>query len=299
VRLLTNPGSNLRPEILAAYDVTLAAQSIVVDGTPYDTRSPIPLGLVDEWVRSAKIHPYVVGTTAAETVEACREIAKEDKDILLVTTSRRIIGSHAAATTAARLLESQPATRNIAVSVVDSGVTDAATGLVVILAGECRRAGLDLGRTTKIVETFAASLQLSVVPRTLDYLVSGGRAGILRAKVAEWLDRVPMLAFTDGQLGSVGLVSAKKTPDGEMVERLVARLGKGRRVWAAIGHGAAPEVIAPLARELRSKLDVAFLYALPLSPSIYLHVGPGARFVAAGAIDDLGWTPKTPAFPSA
>ncbi len=299
MRLLTNPGSNLRADILGAYEIALAAQSIVVDGTPYDTRSPIPLGLVDEWVRTAKLHPYVVGTTAAETVEACREIAKEDRDILLVTTSKKIIGSHAAATTAVRLLESQPATRNIAVSIVDSGVTDAATGLVCILAGECRRAGLDLGRTTKVVEAFAASLQLTVVPKTLDYLVAGGKAGILRAKVAEWLDRVPLLAFTDGQFGSVGLVSAKRPPDGEMVDRLVARLTKGRRVWAAIGHGDAPDVVAPLARALREKLDVAFLYALPLSPSIYLHMGPGARFVAAGAIDDLGFSPKVPLIASA
>lgn len=294
MRILTNPASNLRPDVLDAYPISLAAQSIVVDGVSHDTRAPIPLSQIDAWVRSARVHPYVVGTTAAETVEACREIAREDKDILLVTSSRKVIGSHAAAVTAARLLESQPGTRGINVSIVDSGVTDSATGLAVILAGECQRAGLDLARTTSIVEAFAKSLQLAVVPETLDYLVAGGKAGILRAKVAEWLDRVPLLSFVDGQFQSVGLVSATRPPDGDLVDRLVSKLSRGRRVWAAIGHGGAPQHVAPLARELRAKLDVAFLYVLPLSPSIYLHMGPGARFAAAGAIDDLGWTPKLP-----
>jgi DegV family protein with EDD domain len=298
VRILTNPGSNLRAEVIRAYEIGLSQQSIVVDGVAHDTRERIPLDTVDRWVQSAAAHPHVVGTTAAETIEICRELSKVDKEILIVTTSRKIIQTHAAAVTAARVLADAPLTRDTRVSIVDTGVTDVATALTVILAGECRRAGFDLARTTTILEAFVKQVHLAIVPRTLDWLVAGGRAGVVRAKLAEWLGRTPVLGMVDGEIQSLGLVSSRRSPDPDIVERLVGKLGKGRRVWVGVAHGAAPEIVAPLVEELRSAFDVAFAYTAPLSSSIYLHGGRGARLVAAAAIDELpfGFAPKPPSF---
>jgi DegV family protein with EDD domain len=298
VRILTNPGSNLRAEVIRAYEIGLSQQSIVVDGVAHDTRERIPLETVERWVKSASAHPHVVGTTAAETIELCRELGKVDKEILILTTSRKIIQTHAAAVTAAKVLADAPATRDIKISIVDTGVTDVASALAVILAGECRQAGFDLARTTSIVEGFVKNLHLAIVPRTLDWLVAGGRAGIVRAKLAEWLGRTPVLGMADGEMISLGLVSSRRSPDPDIVERLVAKLGKGRRVWVGVGHGAAPEIVAPLVDQLRAAFDVAFTYAAPLSSSIYLHGGRGVRIAAVGAIDDLpfGFAPRPKAF---
>jgi fatty acid-binding protein DegV len=47
--------------------------------------------------------------------------------------------------------------------------------------------------------------------------------------------------------------------------------------------------------ELRRRFDIAFLYTRPLSPSIYLHCGPGALGAAVVPLDALPWTPtQTP-----
>lgn len=301
VRILTNPGSNLRAEVLRAYGIGLSEQSIVVDGVAHDTRERIPLDTIERWVEGARTHPHVVGTTAAETIAICRELAKQDDEILILTTSRKIIQTHAAAVTAAKVLASAPGTRDTKITIIDTGVTDVASALAVILAGECRLAGLRLGDTAAIVEKFIQQLTLAIVPQSLDWLVAGGRAGPVRAKLAEWLGRTPILGMVDGEIASLGLVSLRRSPDPEIVERLVAKLGRGRRVWVGIAHGAMPTLVAPLLDELRRHFDVAFAYTAPLSSSIYLHGGKGARLVGVGAIDELplGFAPRTPTFDNA
>lgn len=298
MRLLTNPGSNLAPAVVAAYEITLAPQTLVIDDARHDTRLPMSLAALTQHISQAKAHPHIIGSTAAETVETCRELGKSDPHILLITSSRKIIQTHAASLTAARLLESQPHTRHLRIEVVDSTVTDVGTGLAAILAGECRRAGLDLAATAAVLHRFAATLHFTVVPATLDYLVAGGRAGILRARFADWLDRVPMLAFADGELVNVGLVSSKKPPDGELVQRMVAALGKGRPVWAAIGHGDSTDVVAPLAKLLRESFDVRFLYVMPMTAGSYIHLGKGSRMLSVGAVDQLGRSFGPPVVPS-
>lgn len=294
MRILTNPGSNLSAKVVAAYEIVLAPQTLVVDDVRHDTRVPMSLGALTQEITRAKAHPHIIGSTAAETIEMCRDLAKADPSILLLTSSRKIVQTHAASVTAKRLLSSQPATRNLEIAIVDSTVTDVGTALACILAGECRRAGLDLAATSAVLDRFAATLQFTVVPATLDYLVAGGRAGILRARIADWLDRVPMLGFVDGDLENVGLVSSKKPPDDELVQRMTSLLGKGRPVWAAIGHGDAPEVVPALAKLLRQSFDVRFLYVMPMTAGSYIHLGRGSRMLAVGAVDQLGRAMGTP-----
>ena len=46
--------------------------------------------------------------------------------------------------------------------------------------------------------------------------------------------------------------------------------------------------------ELRRRFDVAFAWNRELSPSIYLHSGPGSVGVTAMPLDVLPFTPATP-----
>ena len=292
MRILTNPGSNLSPEIVARYGVALTPQKIVVDGVEHDTRDGVALETIDGWVRTAQEHPYVLGTSAAEYAGMFRDLAANDRQILAVMTSRKLIQSHAAAVAAARILGDQAAFADVEVAVADTGTTDVGAGLATILAGEADRAGVPLDRIAELLEAYREASHAAFAVETLDYLVKGGRATAMRAFIANLFQIRPLIAFEDGELKAAGKIPASADPTVRLAAYLAAAIGgRQRRVWAGIFHGNAPEKARRLADQLRERFDVAFLYSRPLSPSIYLHGGPGSVGATVVPLDALPWQP--------
>lgn len=294
MRIVTNPGSNLSPQLLERYDVKLTPQVIVVDEKSYDTRGEVAFESIDLWVRTAKVHPYVVGTTAAEFVTLFREVGKLDGDILAVMTSRKVIGSHDAALSAAKTLASSGGAAP-RVRVADSGMTDGGAGLATILAGEAMRAGRSADEAAALVEAFRTSASFRFIPATLEYLVKGGRATSVRAFLADLLSVRPVVGFVDGEVKAVDRVSAKEPAAKLLANLAVKEFGPGRAIWASILHGGVEPAALALEHELRERFEVRFAYVRPLSASIYLHAGPGALGYAIVPLDRLGWDPPAPA----
>ncbi|AKT39674.1 DegV family protein [Chondromyces crocatus] len=289
--IVTNPGSNLPEGLVERYDIQVTPQQIVVDGVSHDTRFGIELALIDGWVRTAREHPHVVGTTAAEFVSTFRAALRHDREVLAIMTSRKIIGSYDAAQVAARTLLRLPGEEGAKITVFDTGVTDVGAGLSCILAGEARAAGMPLEDVVQLLEACRREIQVGFVVETLEYLVKGGRATALRAFFANLFGLRPLIAFSSGELKMMSKVSARADAGIAIAQWIAGSLGQGRRVAAAVFHGDAPHKAQRAAEELRRRLDVACLWLRPLSPSIYLHAGPGAVGVAAVPLDQLPWWP--------
>ena len=297
VRIVTNPGSNLPASAIARFDVYVLPQQIVVDGVHHDTRADVSHATIDAWVRGAREHPFVLGTSATEFVDVFLAVARETREILAIMTSREIIGSYTAAVAASRTLATLGGHDRLRVEVVDTRSTDLGAGLCAILAGESARAGRSLSQTVHAVHRFAEDGVMMLTVETLDNLVKGGRASFLRGWLANLLRVRPLLSFVDGQVAAVGRFSTSEHPPTVLADALVAKVGARRRVWAAVVHGGRPEAARELAERLRAKLDVALMLERPLSPSIYLHCGPGALGAFVYPIDNLSWTPTAPELP--
>ncbi len=296
MRLITNPGSNVSKAMVARYDVDLTAQQIIVDDKRFDTRESISHATIDGWVRTAKQHPHVLGTSAAESVEIFKQASRFDDELIAIMTSRKLIGSYTAAIAAKKALALAPATKHLRIAVIDTRTTDLGANLCLAMAGEAIRAGLPFDDVVSLVERFAAREVLGLAVGTLDYLVKGGRAGFLRAWLANLLDVSPILTFNDGELKAEGRISRSKSIPVAIAELVTAKLGRGRRVWAGVSYSTAPELAAELEQELRSRLDIAYLETRRISSSIYLHTGPGALGAFVNPIDDLGFDPPAPRF---
>lgn len=271
MRILTNPGSNIGDELAHELDVDLTPQKIVVDGISHDTRNALDLSQVDRWVKSASKHPFVQGTTEAEFADHFARLAKKDPEILVIMTSRQIIGSHDAAVAAAKAMGSAAK-----IEIVDTAVTDVGAGLVTMVAVQGRKAGLSLAETARLCRAFVSAGRSVVTVATLDNLIKGGRASFLQGWVANFLNVRPLLSFEDGKPVSVGRVSARVNPAEKIGEWLSERFDKGTPMWVGIAHGDVEGLAKELLGRLRDRFQVEFAMVRPLSTSIYLHVGRGS-----------------------
>lgn len=296
MQIVTNPGSNLSEAAVSRYGIAMLPQQIVVDGEAHDTRGGIALDTIDGWVKTAKAHPHVVGTTAAEFAHLARQLAAKDREIVAVMTSRKIIGSHDAAMVGAKTLREASGFEDLRIRVCDTGVTDVGAGLATALAAEARNDGQPLDRVADLIESFRANVRTVFTVRTLDYLVKGGRATTLRAFLANLLGVRPVLGFVEGEVKLLGKESAKKGPEQVVADRLGEDLAPGKPIYAAIFHGGAPADAKLLADELRRRWDVTSLSVRTISPSIYLHGGPGCLGAVAVEASALSYRPKASGF---
>lgn len=288
--VVTNPGSNLPPELVARYGIELTPQQIVVDGTAHDTREGLSFEQIDAWVRTAKEHPYVLGTNAGEFAGLFQRVLQRDEEIFAVMTSRKIIGSHDAAQVAARTVTERHPTARILVG--DTGVTDLGAGLASLLAAEAREAGLGMADIARLIDAFRNHARFVVTIKTLDYLVKGGRASSMRAFFADLLGLRPLIAFVDGELRAVGKTRTKSDPSGAVGEWLAKNVAPKTPVWAGVFHGGSPALAAVTLKDLRARFDVRFALSRPLSPSIYLHAGPESLGAVVVPLDALPWRPR-------
>lgn len=296
MRIVTNPGSNLSEAALESYRVSLLPQQIIVDGAAHDTRAGVTLETIDGWVSAAKTHPHVVGTTAAEFAYLGRRLATEDRELLVVMTSRKIIGSHDAAVVGAKTLREAKGYEDVHVRVCDSGVTDVGAGLACALAGEALADGHSIDAAAELVESYRKNVRFVFTVRSLDYLVKGGRATTLRRFFANLLGVRPVLAFVDGDIAMLGKESVKTSPAETVAKHLSAGLTAGEPIYAAIFHGGAPTEAAVLAEELRRRFEVLSLTVRTISPSIYLHTGPGGLGCVAVSANALAFRPRSRGF---
>lgn len=292
MRIITNPGSNLSNEALERWRIELLPQQIVVDGVEHDTRQGIALETIDQWVTHAKAHPHIIGTSAAEFATLARKVASKDREILAVMTSRKLIASHDAAVVGAKSLCDARGFEDLRIRVCDSGVTDVGAGLATALAAAAAADGLSLEAVAALIDSFRANVQLIFTLQSLDYLVKGGRASTLRAFFANVLGVRPVLGFVDGEVSVLGKESTKRPQSTVVAEQLTAKFAAREAVYAAVFHGGAPTEAKLLATELRTRFNVLSLSIRTISPSIYLHTGPGGLGAAVISTKALGFQPK-------
>jgi DegV family protein with EDD domain len=293
IRILTNPGANLPSEEIARYDIALTSSSIVVDGKTHDAREGVTMADVDRWVETAREHPYVLGTSAAEFVKRYVDLgATEGNEVVVMMSSRKIIQSYDAACSAARTLAAK--VHAAPVSVIDTGMTDLGLGLPVLAAAKAVAAGLALPEVITVAEAMAAGGRFAFVPRTLDNLVRGGRAGFLRSWLANVLGVRPVLSFVDGEAALSGKCSVKADPALVIADWMARELPGGGPVWTGVCHGGAPDDAERLAALLRERFDVALALVREISSTVYLHAGPRSLGAVVFPLAGLPWRPPPP-----
>jgi DegV family protein with EDD domain len=290
MRILTNPGANLPPELIEFYRIEMTSTTILVDGEEHDCRTRMSLERVDEWVAKAREHPYVLGTSAAEFASQMIAMSSEDPELLVVMSSRKIMQSYDAALSATRTLERRKTSDALRVRVVDSSSTDLGLGLLVLAAAEAAAAGRGLDETADLVETLADRGRFALIPRTVENLVRGGRASFLRGWMAKMFGLRPILGFVDKEVQAVGKCSTKDDYPEVLAKWFSAHIDE-KRVWVGVMHANIPADAARLLELLRERFDVAYALVQPITPSVYLHAGPEALGAVVFPADILPFAP--------
>ena len=201
---------------------------------------------------------------------------KAGRDVLSVTISSKLSGSHNSATLAAEMMQAEFPDRKIVI--VDTLNASLCHGIILREIIRMRDAGYSIDKTAGIAQKVIQSARVYFTLDTLEYLKRGGRVGPTTALVGGILGLRPILQLVDGEVSQLDNVRGKKRVLKLMEEAIVDALeGETGNVSLCVGHIRNQDV----ATEFQSNVEAALNMKIgnpitSVGATIGTHAGPGA-----------------------
>lgn len=203
---------------------------------------------------------------AGAFVEAYESLSAYD-DVLVLTISGKLSGTHDSASTAASMVD-RP------VEVMDTRSAEMGSGLILLEALKVVDEGGDFGDVRRAAEAAIRRCNLLFAVGTLKYLAKSGRIGRAQRLVGTALDIRPVLALDDGEVVPFKRARGRKRQMAALAEQVKPAVEAGRPLY--FGHIDSPDALADLA----AALGVEPKLVAEIGGVVGCHVGPGAYGVA-------------------
>jgi DegV family protein with EDD domain len=282
--VVASAGLNLPRDLISQLGIEETPHQIVVDGALHDTRSIDSIAALQKLIEGARSPPHPLGSSAPEYVSLFNELVKRTSEVLVVTGTRKFLGTYDAAVVASRLLAS--ARKGFEARVLDTGMAELGAGLVAIYCAAAARAGHGLKSIIAAAQALAdASLQL-FAPQSADFLVQRGRSDLARTIQASGVVS-PIFTLKDGEFRYLGgSVDPRELP-AKLADLVQHRYRPRSALWVTITFGADATPAKELLTLLRRQFDIRYALLRPISPVGCLVLGSKAIGVSAHAVESM------------
>ena len=216
------------------------------------------------------ILPRTSQPAVGDFVDVYRKLAEQGHEIVSVHISDKLSGTmNSARLASADVSEAQ-------VSIVDSGTSSLALGLVVKVAAEAAKAGKSHEEVTAIAQDAFEKTTVFFVLDTLEYLQKGGRIGKAAALFGGMLSIKPILTVVDGEIHPYEKVRTRAKAVAKITE--IAHKN-GPYAEVAIIHDAGGDEVEMLLKQLEPLSDRSVING-KIGAVIGVYSGPGVIGVA-------------------
>lgn len=163
------------------------------------------------------------------------------------------------------------------ITVIDSLTLSGGQRFQVLAAAWGAKAGWSKEAIVARLDQIRAKTEVIYTLETLEYLARGGRIGRVQALAGSLLKIKPVIKVdkTDGKYSTVAKGRTLTKTMTSIVDYLVEQYGAETPLWVSVLHGKVPDKAEALAEMIKSRLSVAKLEVLRISPVLGVHTGPG------------------------
>ena len=275
-RIVTDTSSNLPTAYLQAENITVipftfhteSGEQSCMDTASFDAKAFYTAMRNGEKVTTSQIPPQ-------RFVDNIRPMLENGEDVLFVSMSSGISGSYASSKIAANQLAEEFPERKMLT--VDTYSASLAEGIVVMRAVECRKEGLSIDETYKILRALRHRIAQIFTVGDLRYLKRTGRLSNLEAAVGTVLQIKPLLkGDPQGKIVCFAKVRGRQRAIEEMAKRYEELVVSPETQTVCISHAdceADAQILASMLRRSKPPKDILIVDYEPVTGS---HVGPGA-----------------------
>ncbi len=158
----------------------------------------------------------------------------------------------------------------------------------VMAAALASKAGWAMEKIQERLVTIREKTELIYTLDTLEYLARGGRIGRVKAIAGALLNLKPIIRVdADGKYSTVKTERTINKSIAALAAHVHEKYGD-TPVWITVLHGRFAEKADALSQEFQSKLNIAKLEVMRISPVLGVHTGPGIVGAAVVPMELMG-----------
>lgn len=290
--VVASSGLNLPHELLEHCRIEETPHQIVVDGTLHDVRSITSFAALKKLKAEAKAPPYPLGSSAPEYITLFNDLVKRTSEVLVVTGTRKMLGTYDAAVAAVRIVAG--ARKKLDVRVFDTGLVELGAGLIAAYCGASARAGHSLAAVLEAGQTLAAESTQLCVPYPRDAMLASGRSDLMRTAFPHQAGSLPIVGMQDGETRNIGSISEYDQIAQTLVELLAERYTDGSALWVTVTFADELTPARDLLALLRRRFNIRYALVRPLGPPGYLVLGSKAIGISVHPVAAMRLTVNLP-----
>lgn len=275
MKIVTDCAADMSAEELDELGVTQAPLFIQF---PEGEVNALDITADDFYNRLEAMRPAIPTTAQPSSgifAELYRKIAEKEKDIFSIHISSGLSGTINSARDGGEQVKPEAN-----VSYWDTLTLSGGERFQVMAAALAAKAGWAKNKIHERLTTIREKTEVIYTLDTLEYLARGGRIGRVKALAGALLNLKPVIRVdSDGKYSTVSTGRTITKSINSIAEHLLAKYAR-TPVWVTVLHGRFAEKAEIMANELKTKLNIARLETVRISPVLGVHTGPGIVGVA-------------------
>ncbi len=272
VRVVTDSVADLPPQVVKELGITVVPLNVRFGEEVFRDGIDLTTEQFYERLVHSEILPVTSVPSPAAFAEAYDKLAEETDEILVITLTSKLSGTHEVALQSVDLMK-----RKCRVEVVDSQWAVMAQGFIAIAAARAAQAGASLDELLELTRRNINRVGMLAAFDTLEYLKRGGRIGRAYALLGSMLNVNPIITLRDGVVEPAGRTRSRT----KAIDRLCDfAMSYSHIEDIAVEDAACPDDAELLVERLSSIFPRERIHRSRTTPVIGTHTGPGLLLVA-------------------
>jgi DegV family protein with EDD domain len=209
-KITADSSCDLPSHTISKYNIDITPIYVSIDGGTTFLKDGLEID-VDEFYKKLEDKDFFPKTSLApvqDYLEVFEKYLKDGIDVLHLSISSKLSGSHQSAVNASQILKEKYSDRNIVV--IDTENVTVGQGLVVQEACRLREMNFSILDTQTIINKIKKDIKIAFTVGSIEYLIRGGRIGKASGFAGNLLNIRPVLAFVDAEITSIAKVRGSK-----------------------------------------------------------------------------------------
>ena len=272
VKVVTDSVSDLPPQVAQELGITIVPLNVRFGEKVYRDSIDLTTDQFYERLRHSQVLPVTSVPAPAAFAEAYNKLSEETDEILVITLTAKLSGTHEVAMQSVELMK-----RKCRVEVVDSQSAVMAQGFIAMAAARAAQDGASLDELLDLTRRNMNRVDIRGAFDTLEYLRRGGRIGKAQSLLGSMLKVNPIVYLKDGLVEPAGRTRSRA----KAIDYLYDFAASYSHIEEmAVEDAACPDDAELLVERLGSIFPKERIYRSRTTPVIGTHTGPGLLLVA-------------------
>lgn len=271
IAIITDSSVSLPQEFIAKHNIIIVPLQIIINNKAYLDRVNLPL---DKFLSELVIPNNHVTTSQPAPKDyrvAFEKAMRQAKSAIGIFLSSEISGTLRGAQTAKNNFSDLP------IEVINSKDIAAGIGLIIETASKYILAGSNIETIRNKVANVISTTKTFTAPKTVRYLIKGGRISKVKGNIATALKLLPIIStHDDGTMDKIATSFGYRLTLRRMLKEAMRHAKTLRNPRFMITHADAELAANNIAECLEKAFQIEKVRIIKASPMVITHCGPGA-----------------------